>query len=519
MKDGNPLPKGCALTLAIIFLASLIDGLDASIVTVALPTMSSHFHVSAADGSWFVFSYVVGIAAFLIPMGKMAKNNRVKKFMVAGTALFCFSSLMCGFSTSFWMLVGFRLLQGIAAAMTGCVLPSMIVHMLPADRKGLGMSIMGAASGMALILGPSLGGFVTDALSWNWIFFINIPICALIIILAMKHIPRDEAPLKDRDPTLVGGVSAMLLIGSLLIMMEDLGDPDINTIGRLICAAIVAVSLPVLIWSIRRDAKRAIIAPKVLKNREYLLVSASFLLCTVVVAGAEFLLPFVFQESWHVSPTETGVYMSIMSVAMIVAVIPVGRMCDRYGCKWPSAMAVALRAGFCAAFIVIAAVKGDVILMIPALIVFGLSHAFSGTAQPTRMIHHSTPSYEDEATNLMLMINYLASALGCSLFALVFSLSTADVHIPEDAYMQGFSDTMVFSLVLLAVAMICTLAVKNKIVRKDDREATWRLMLHLSAEPSNPEQIRTMGELSNMDACFDQPPVICANAMHLYNRL
>ena len=471
MKDADPLPKGCALTLAIIFLASLIDGLDASIVTVALPTMAEHFHITAAHGSWFVFSYVVGLAAFLIPMGKMAKNNRVKKFMVAGTAIFCFSSLMCGFSTSFWMLVGFRLLQGIAAAMMSCVLPSMIVHMLPANRKGLGVSIMGAASGMALILGPALGGIVTDALSWNWIFFINVPICAVIIVLALKHIPHDEAPVKDRDPTLVGGLSAMLLIGSLLIIMEDLGDPDINRIGRVVCAALIAISLPVLIWSIRRDTKRAIIAPMVVRNREYLIVGASFLLCTIVVAGAEYLLPFVFQESWHVTPTETGVYLSIMSVAMIVAVLPVGKMCDKYGCKWPSAMAVALRAGFCAAFIIIAAVKGDVILMIPALIIFGLSHAFSGTAQPTRMIHHSTPGYEDEATNLMLMINYLASALGCVLFALVFSLTTGDIHIPEDLYMKGFSNTMVFSLVLLAVAMICTLSVRNKIVKKDERGA------------------------------------------------
>ena len=463
------LPPGCTMTLAIIFLASLIDGLDASIVTVSLPTMSDSFKISISDGSWFIFAYVVGLAAFLLPLGKMAKNNRIRKFMILGTALFGFSSFMCGMSSSFWMLVGFRLLQGIAAAMMSCVLPSMVVHMLPADRKGLGMSVMGASTGISLILGPVLGGVITTYTTWHWLFFINIPVCLVIIVLSSKHIPKDDAPDSERDPTVIGGLSAMLLIGSLLTMMEDLGDPDINMIGRIICVILVAISLPVLIWSIHRDRKRAIIAPKAIYNKEYLLVGASFLLCTVVVAGAQYLLPYVLQGYWGMSPMESSLYLSTISVAMVITVTPVGRMCDSIGCKLPAAIAVSLRSMFCIAMIVIAASKADAFFLIPALIVFGMSHAFSGTAQPTRMIHHSTPGYEDESTNLMLMINYLASALGCVLFALIFSLSTDTdlVDPPGHVLLDGFSATMWFSLILLAMAMVYTLAVKNKIVGKE----------------------------------------------------
>ena len=166
---------------------------------------------------------------------------------------------------------------------------------------------------------------------------------------------------------------------------------------------------------------------------------------------------------------DSSLYLSTISVAMVITVIPVGRMCDSIGCKFPAAMAVTLRSMFCIAMMIIAATKADAFFLIPALIVFGMSHAFSGTAQPTRMIHHSTPGYEDESTNLMLMINYLASALGCVLFAMIFSMSTNTdlVDPPGSVLLDGFSATMWFSLILLATAMVCTLVVKNKIVRKE----------------------------------------------------
>ena len=364
--DKEKLSHQSVMALVIIFLASLIDGLDASIVTVALPKMSEYFGTSISDSSWFIFAYVVGLAAFLLPLGKMAKNNRIRKFMILGTALFGFSSFMCGISEMFWMLVAFRLLQGISAAMMSCVLPSMVVHMLPADRKGLGMSVMGASTGIALILGPVLGGLITTYTTWHWLFFINIPICLIIIFLSTKNIPKDDEPDKEKDPTVIGGISAMILVGSLLTMMEDLGDPDINTIGRIVCGILVTVSLPVLIWSIRKDRNRAIIAPKVIYNKEYLLVGASFLLCTIVVAGAQYLLPYVLQGYWGMSPMESSLYLSTISVAMVITVTPVGRMCDSIGCKFPAAMAVTLRSMFCIAMIIIAAAEADAFFLIPA---------------------------------------------------------------------------------------------------------------------------------------------------------
>ena len=462
------LPKGTLLTLIIIFLVALIDGLDVSIVTVALPTMTEDMGITLSQSSWFIFSYVLSLAAFLLPMGKMAKNHRVKKFVIWGTALFGVSSLMCALSSDFWMLVAFRLIQGIAAAMMSSALPSIVVRMLPVDRKGLGMSVMGGSSGVALIAGPVLGGFLTTTFSWHAIFLINVPICLIIIIMAAIHLPADGTPEREKDPTPLGGISAMIFIGSLLTILEDLGDPDLNTKSRIICGILLVISLAVLVWSIRRDMNRAVLAQKMLFNKEYILVGMSFLLCTIVVAGASYLLPYLLQGMWEMTPLESSLYLSAISVAMVVTVLPVGGLCDQYGCKGPVMVAVIVRALFCVLMIIMIAEEVEPLLLAIPMAVFGVSHAFSGTAQPTRMIHHATPGFEDEATNFMLVINYVASALGCVLFALVYSLTTggdSSHHMPGLA--DGFTGTMWFSIILLAGAMVCTLLVKNKIVRKE----------------------------------------------------
>ena len=463
------LPRGCVTTLVIIFLAALIDGLDVSIVTVSIPTMAGEFGVSLSDSSWIVFAYVAGLAALLLPMGKFAKNGRVKRFMILGTALFGASSLACGLSGEYWILILFRMVQGVAAAMMSSVLPSMVVHMLPPDRKGLGMSVMGASSGLALILGPVIGGVIADNFHWGWLFFINVPICVVIVALAAAHMPKDRERDPEKDPTLAGGISAMLLVGSLLAILEDFGDPDIEAIGRAVCAIIAVPSAAVLVWSIKRDARKAVISPKMLRNREFIVIGTAFLLCTMVVSGGQYLLPYMLQGYWSLSPLESGLYLSAVSVAMILLVLPVGRMCDRFGCKWPSAAAPILRGTFCALMIYLTIEGCEPIFLLIPLAIFGASHAFSGTAQPTRMIHHATPGYEDEATNFMLVVNYVASALGCVLFAMVFSLFSGGgpADIGTDGLKDGFVPTMWFSLIILAIALACTLSVRNKVVKAE----------------------------------------------------
>jgi len=110
------------------------------------------------------------------------------------------------------------------------------------------------------------------------------------------------------------------------------------------------------------------------------------------------------------------------------------------------------------------------IFLVLPLLVLGASNAFSGTAQPTRMMHHATPGYQDEATNFMQVVNYVAAALGCVVFAAIVRMSSSgSIEVMTDAELVGgVRATMIFSIAILVIALVCTLCVRNKIVRKDE---------------------------------------------------
>ena len=134
----------------------------------------------------------------------------------------------------------------------------------------------------------------------------------------------------------------------------------------------------------------------------------------------------------------------------------------------PVTISIITRAAFCILMVLMIADGVEPILLIIPLAIFGVSQAFSGAAQSTRMVHHATPCYEDEATNFILVVNYVANALGCVMFATVYALVSGNIDVAtDDQLSSGFTATMWASLILLALALICTLSVKNKIMRKD----------------------------------------------------
>ena len=193
--------RGLYLILALLALSTILDGLDASIVYVALPTISTDLNISVGDTSWISLAYVIALAALLLPLAKLADNGTVKRVFFWGIVVFTVSSAACGMSGSFASLVVFRLVQGVGAALMVASMPVLIARLLPADRKGLGLGVMAIASGASIVLGPSVGGFVTSALDWRWTFLINVPIGIITAILALKALPKDEGLTVPRTRT------------------------------------------------------------------------------------------------------------------------------------------------------------------------------------------------------------------------------------------------------------------------------------------------------------------------------
>ncbi len=460
---------GLCLLLALLALSTILDGLDASIVSVALPTISGELDVSVGDTSWITLTYVIALAALLLPLAKLAKNGTVKRVFFWGIVVFTVSSVACGLSGSFASLVVFRLVQGIGAALMTAAVPVLIARFLPADKKGLGLGVLAVASGVSIVLGPSVGGFVTSALDWRWIFLINIPFGIIAAVLALKALPKDEGYDRAGNPDFLSSILAVFGIGSAIVCIQNLVGSAMPMASVAVCGAVGAVFLIVLAYRMSRQPDFALISTDMLRRRDFQLLALAFTMTCMVIMGTQYVLPYFLQVCGGYSVTDSGLLLSVASIFAIILSVPVGRWCDTRGCKLPSVLAGVGRLVFCVIFIVVVP-PGDLPLLLIGLAVMGCSMAFAGTGLATALIHHADTENQADAATFLLEVNYTAASLGVVLYSVVFQSgigSATAASVAEDAMWGSFDAAMIVGCILSVVAIVCALVVKNVVPEKD----------------------------------------------------
>ncbi len=460
------------LLLALLALSTILDGLDASIVSVALPTISHELGVSVGDSSWITLTYVIALAALLLPMAKFARNGTVKRVFAWGIAIFTISSVACGISGDFVALVFFRLVQGIGAALMTAAVPVLISQFLPADKKGLGMGVLAVASGVSVVIGPSVGGIITSMLDWRWIFLINIPFGIIAVALTFKVLPKDEGYDKSRNPDLFNSILAVFGIGAGMVCLQNLVGSAMPMVSVAVCGIVGVVFISVMAYRMLKYPDFALISPEMLKRRDFQLLSIAFTMTCMVIMGTQYVLPYFLQIFGKFTVAESGYLLSVASLFAIVLSVPVGKWCDTRGCKLPSVLAGVGRLIFCIIFIIVIPSEDTVLLLI-GLAVMGCSMAFAGTGLATALIHHADTENQTDAATFLLEVNYVAASLGVTLYSAIFQsgLGSASVStVTADAINSSADTAMIVGCVLSVIAIICTVSVKNIVPKKDDSE-------------------------------------------------
>ncbi len=462
--------RNLTLLLALLALSTILDGLDASIINVALPTISTDLKVSIGDTSWITLTYVVALASLLLPMAKLANNGTVKKIFISGVILFTVSSAICGIPSNFIILVTFRLIQGIGAAFMTAAVPVLITKYLPVDKKGLGMGVLAVASGVSIVIGPSVGGIITSTFTWHWIFLINIPFGIIATLLAFKILPKDEGYAKDQNPDLVNCVLTVLGIGAAMVCLQNLGTSKLDSFEVIICGIVSVITLSLMGYRMSKHPDRALVAPEMLKRHDFQLLTLAFTMTTMIIMGTEYVLPYFLQIFGTYTVSESGLLLSLSSVFAIFLSIPVGRWCDTRGCKVPSVLAGVGRLVFCVIFLVVTPPR-ELALLLIGLSVMGCSMAFAGTGLSTAMIHHSDKEHQADAATFLLEVNYVAASLGVVVYSMIFQFglgSETTSTVAASVLEKSFDITMMAGCIFSFIAIICALAVKNIIPEKSN---------------------------------------------------
>jgi EmrB/QacA subfamily drug resistance transporter len=306
------------IALAVIVTAQFMVVLDVAIVNVALPTIKTDLHFSQESLQWVLTAYSILFGGVLLLGGRMADLLGRRRLFMAGLALFTVSSLLDGLAWSEGSLIAFRALQGLGAALLSPAALSILTTTFEEGReRNLALGIWGAVSGSGAAAGVLLGGALTSALSWSWIFFINVPVGALVLALAPRLLRESRADLTHRHFDVPGAAS---ITGGLMLLVYAMTRAVQHGWGSAETITLLAASGALIVAFVAIEARSS--APLLPLRMFRLRTLSGSNLAGLLLGGAVyaqfFLLTLYMQQVLHYSAIQTGVAYVALTLAVIV---------------------------------------------------------------------------------------------------------------------------------------------------------------------------------------------------------
>lgn len=310
-----------------IFLATI----DGSIVNISLPTLVRELDTNFQTVQWVVLGYLLTNATLLLSMGRLGDIVGKKPVYAAGFVLFTISSALCGLAPTVGWLIGFRVLQAVGAAMTQALGLAIATEAFPPEERGKAVGYAGGLVSLGVVAGPTLGGFLIDALSWHWIFFVNVPVGIIGLILVLRVVP-DIKPTAKRPFDFLG--AGLLLIGLLLVLLSLTQGQNIGfratQVWLLLGGGLVGLLLFVLV---ELRLPYPMIDLRLFKNRLFTISLLSGLFVFISLAGVLILLPFYLENMLGYETRQVGLLIGVVPILLGVAAPIAGTLSDRVGTR------------------------------------------------------------------------------------------------------------------------------------------------------------------------------------------
>jgi EmrB/QacA subfamily drug resistance transporter len=401
------------LIVGTVCVGAFLGQLDASIAGLVLPTLEATFNAPVSNVAWVSIAYLVTLAAFVVPFGRLADLAGRKLLYTGGFVVFIIGSTLCGLAPNLGWLIAFRVVQAIGAAMLQANSVAIITAAVVRRRLGRAIGIQGAAQAIGLSVGPSVGGFLIDALGWRWVFFIAVPFGVLGTLLAWLVLPRTAGgPVHHKErfdwtgALLLGPSVALALLA--LTFANDWGWTSPLFIG----VSLTAAACVGLFVAAERRATSALVDLGLFRSRLFSTGIVAGLLSYSVLFGSLFLIPFYLERSLGRTPAEAGLLLTPIPVALGVIAPLAGLITDRFGSRLPTVVGMLLSA---AALLGLSIASADTRVMLGLLGVLGLGLGLF-TPPNNSAIMGSAPSNRlGVAGGVLNMTRSLGTSLGVAL--------------------------------------------------------------------------------------------------------
>ena len=336
--EGSPTRRQRLLILGICCLSLLIVGLDSTIVNVALPAIRNDLHASVSGLQWVIDAYTLVLASLLMLSGSTADRIGRKRVFQTGLVVFSLGSLLCGIAPTLGLLVAFRVLQAIGGSMLNPVAMSIIRNVFDDPReRAVAIGMWGAVFGLSMALGPILGGALVDSVGWRSVFFVNVPIGAVALVLTAALVPESRAAHPRRlDPVgqlLVIAALASLTYGIIEAPRAGWTSPGILALFVFSLASFVTLVL----YELRR--REPLLEMRFFRSAPFSGASTIAICAFAALGGFLFLNTLYLQGVRHLSPFHAGLYLLPMAVMVLVCAPLSGRIVSRRGARIPLVIA------------------------------------------------------------------------------------------------------------------------------------------------------------------------------------
>ena len=331
-----PPLQGMAVVLGTIALslATFMNVLDTSIANVSIPAIAGDLGVSPDQGTWVITSFAVANAISMPLTGWLTRRVGQVRLFTASTILFVLSSALCGLAPTFSLLVAFRALQGLVAGPMIPLSQALLLSSYPKAKAGAALGVWSMTTLVAPVVGPVLGGWITDNISWPWIFYINVPVGIVAALLTWSIYRQRETPTVKLPIDMVGLGLLIVWVGALQVMLDKGKNLDWFNSPLIVSLTIIAVIAFVvfLIWEL--TDRHPVVDLSLFRRRNFLVSSVAMSIGYGLFFGNVVLLPLWLQQYMGYTATLAGLVLAPVGLLAILMTPMVGRLVDRLDPRW-----------------------------------------------------------------------------------------------------------------------------------------------------------------------------------------
>ncbi|RSM57790.1 MFS transporter [Actinoplanes sp. ATCC 53533] len=445
-------PRPLAAVLAAVGIPIFMVTLDNLVVTTALPVIRTELGASLNDLQWFVNAYTLPFAAFLLTAAAIGDRLGRRRMFVAGIVLFTLASAAAALSTEPWMLTVARAVQGLAGAAVAPLSLTLLAQAVPDRSRSAAVGIWGGISGLGVAVGPVVGGAVVEGLDWSWIFWLNVPVGVLAVVLAVTVLRESRGGAVRLDPLgLLLSAAGMLLLVWGVVDGPDHGWSSARVLSMLAGGAVLLGAF--IAWQRRNSAP--MLPLSLFRSRGFSLVTIVTLTFSAGTFGAVFLLAQFFQMVQGLSPLDAGIRTLPWTMAPMVVAPLAGIFADRLGVR---NLIVAGQALLAAGILWIGLATttdvsyGDLVI---AFVLAGVGMGLTFAPISTMALASVTARERGVASGANNTIRELGVAVGIAVLASVFS--SAGDYSSSQSFVDGLVPAVIVGACIVAAGGVIAL--------------------------------------------------------------